>query len=55
MRKITTFTFVSVDGFFAGPHGEIDWFKAIKKDDEYNAFTHEGSRSGGGLMFGHTT
>ena len=55
MRKINTFTFVSVDGFYAGPHDEIDWFKAIKKDDEYDAFTHRQSRSGGVLIFGHTT
>ena len=24
---------VSVDGFFAGPHGEIDWFKAIERPE----------------------
>jgi len=55
MRKITAFTFMSVDGFFAGPHGEIDWFKVIKKDDEYDTFTREQSKSGGDLIFGHTT
>ncbi|HET7629459.1 MAG TPA: hypothetical protein VFK44_13880 [Bacillales bacterium] len=25
MRKIVVFNSVSVDGYFAGPHGEIDW------------------------------
>jgi hypothetical protein len=35
MGKIGVFIHVTVDGFFAGPHGEIDWFKAFKKDDEY--------------------
>lgn len=55
MRKITTFTHVSADGFFAGPNGEIDWFKAIKKDAEYDKFSHEGAQSGDTLIFGHTT
>ena len=55
MSKISTFTFVSVDGFFAGPHGEIDWFKSIKKDSEYDEYTHTQSKSGGALILGHTT
>ena len=55
MRKITVFNNVSVDGFFAGPHGEIDWFKVIRADAEYDAFTRRNSQSGGVLMFGHTT
>ncbi len=55
MRKITVFNHVTVDGFFAGPHGEIDWFKVIKKDDEWDKYTHEQSKSGSTLMFGHTT
>ncbi|MCZ7385262.1 MAG: dihydrofolate reductase family protein [Candidatus Methanoperedens sp.] len=56
MRKISVFIHVTVDGFFAGPHDEIDWFKVIKKDDEYEVYTHEqSSRSGNTLIFGHTT
>lgn len=56
MRKVSVFNHMTVDGFYAGPHGEIDWFKEIKKDDEYDAYTHEqSSRSGNTLIFGHTT
>ena len=56
MRKINIFIHVTVDGFFAGPHGEIDWFKVIEKDDEWDKYTHEqSSRSGNTLIFGHTT
>ena len=56
MRKISVFIHVTVDGFFAGPNGEIDWFKVIKKDDEWEKYTHEQSaRSGNTLIFGHTT
>lgn len=56
MRKISIFIHVTVDGFFAGPNGEIDWFKVIMKDDEWDKYTHEqSSRSGNTLIFGHTT
>jgi dihydrofolate reductase len=55
MRKITTFTHVSVDGFFAGPNGEIDWFHSIPKDDEFERFTHEASSSRSTLFMGRTT
>jgi dihydrofolate reductase len=53
MGKIIAFTNVSVDGFFAGPNGEIDWFK--KEDDEDRQFSAEASRSSGTLIFGRTT
>jgi len=56
MRKISVYIHVTVDGFFAGTHGEIDWFKVINKDDEWDKYTHEqSSRSGNTLIFGHTT
>lgn len=56
MKRMTVFNHVTVDGFFAGPNGEIDWFKAIRKDDEWDKYTHEQAKSSGSaLMFGHTT
>jgi dihydrofolate reductase len=55
MGALTVFNHVTVDGFFAGPHGEIDWFKAITKDDDYEAYTREGASSGNTLLFGRTT
>jgi len=55
MRKIGVFNHVTVDGFFAGPNGEIDWFKVIKKDDEWEKYTHDQAKSGSTMMFGHTT
>ncbi len=56
MRKISVFIHLTVDGYFAGPHGEIDWFKVIKKDDEWEKYTHEQSAgSGNTLIFGRTT
>jgi dihydrofolate reductase len=53
MGKIVSFTHVSVDGYFAGPGGEIDWFR--HQDDEDRAFSAEASRGSGGLIFGRTT
>jgi dihydrofolate reductase len=55
MRKITVFNHVTIDGFFTGPHGEIDWFKVIKKDNEWETYTHGQSKSDNTLIFGHTT
>ena len=53
MGRIVTFTHVSVDGFFAGPEGEIDWFK--HQDEEDRRFSAEASKGSGGLIFGRTT
>lgn len=53
MRKIISFTLVSVDGYFAGPNGEIDWFKT--EDEENRDFSGEQSKSSSLLIFGRTT
>lgn len=55
MQKISVFNHVSIDGFFAGPDGEIDWFQAVH-DDEWNRYAQEhADLSHNTLMFGHTT
>jgi dihydrofolate reductase len=55
LGKIGVFDFVSMDGFFAGPKGEIDWFKLTEKDEKFDRYT--GGRASGKstLVFGHTT
>lgn len=55
MKTLGVFNHVTVDGHFAGPNGEIDWFKSIGKDDEFEAFTHQQSSGGSTLLFGRTT
>ncbi len=55
MGKIGTFVHVSLDGCFAGPRGEIDWFKAIRPDAEYEEYTHQQSQGGSTLVFGRIT
>lgn len=55
MKKITVFNHVTSDGLFAGPNGEIDWFKVVDKDEKYDKFIHEQSKSGDTLVFGRAT
>jgi dihydrofolate reductase len=53
MGKIGSFTHVSLDGFFAGPNGEIDWFKGEGEEDR--EFSAHASGQSGTLIFGRTT
>lgn len=52
MRKIIVFNMVSVDGFFAGIDGNLDWHNV---DDEFNKFAVGQTKEFGALMFGRTT
>jgi dihydrofolate reductase len=52
MKKIIVFNMVSVDGFFAGPNGEIDWHMV---DEEFNEFAIKQLAEFGTLMFGRIT
>jgi dihydrofolate reductase len=52
MRRIIAFDLVTVDGFFAGPTGEIDWHNY---DDEMGTYSLEQMKSLGALIFGKTT
>ena len=55
MGKVSVFLHVTLDGFFAGPNGEIDWFKVIREDPEYDEYIHGQSEAGNTLIFGRTT
>ena len=52
MRKIILFNMVSLDGFFEGPDGNIDWHQT---DEEFNQFSIDQLRTAGGLIFGRRT
>jgi dihydrofolate reductase len=52
MRKIIVMNLVTVDGFFAGPKGEIDWHNV---DDEFNDYAIEMLNRAGLLLFGRVT
>ncbi len=52
MRKVIVFNLATLDGFFAGPGGEIDWHHV---DEEFNEFAIAQLNSAGGLLFGRVT
>jgi dihydrofolate reductase len=54
MGRISTYLQVSLDGYFAGANGEIDWFKN-KPDPEFEEFSLERAQGGSTLLFGRTT
>jgi len=53
--RIGAFIHLTLDGFFAGPNGEIDWFKVIKKDAAWEKHSREESQAGGTLLMGRKT
>jgi dihydrofolate reductase len=52
MRKIIVFENVTLDGFMAGPNGELDW---PIRDDEVTEFSKEGNDSTDMFLFGRVT
>ncbi|HEX3640783.1 MAG TPA: dihydrofolate reductase family protein [Ktedonobacteraceae bacterium] len=52
MRKVIVSMMVTLDGFFAGPNGEIDWHVV---DDEFNEYADDFLSSVDTLLFGRVT
>ena len=52
MRKLFLFMMVTLDGFFEGPNGEIDWHNV---DEEFNEFAIHQTSEVGALLFGRKT
>lgn len=52
MRKVIASEFVTLDGFFSGPNGEIDWHNV---DEEFNAWAIELIDSIDMMLFGRVT
>lgn len=52
MRKIVVFNLVSLDGYFAGPKGDIDWHNT---DREFGKFAEEQTSEFKTLIFGRVT
>ena len=52
MRKIVLFMHTSLDGFVAGPNGEMDW---IKVDDEMFDFAGERTNEADTALYGRVT
>jgi dihydrofolate reductase len=49
------FNMMSLDGYFAGVDGDIDWFKDAPRDPEWDAFIAGNAGGGGMLLFGRVT
>jgi dihydrofolate reductase len=52
MRKVIVSNLMSLDGFMAGPNGELDWFVVDKEFDAYARELFEGVDT---LLFGRVT
>ncbi len=52
MRKVILFMMVTLDGFFEGPNGELDWHNV---DEEFNEFAEDQLNSVDVLLFGRRT
>ena len=55
MTPICVFIHVTLDGFFAGANGEIDWFKTIEKDPDWEEHTKKESQGASTLLMGRMT
>jgi dihydrofolate reductase len=56
MRKIIAFENISLDGYFAGPNGETDWFEASRgKDAGIRDYVNDSVNSVDTLLFGRLT
>lgn len=53
MPRLTSFTQVSLDGYFADANSDMSW--AHRQDPEWNAFAAENASGGGALLFGRVT
>jgi len=52
MKKIISFMHISLDGFVAGPNGEMDW---IKVDEEIFDYGHKRISEGDTALYGRVT
>lgn len=55
MRKLISFTQVTLDGYFTGRQGDISWAHEGQQDAEWNVFVAENASGGGQLLFGRMT
>lgn len=57
MRKLSSFTNISLDGYYADAKGGFSWGHTEKKDPEFEAFVADNAKGGGegALLFGRVT
>ncbi len=54
MRKLNSFTFITLNGFYKGPDEDISWHKQIQGDEE-DKFANDSVKSDNILLFGRRT
>jgi dihydrofolate reductase len=54
-RPLAVFNNVSLDGYFTGPNGELDWAHRSAPDPEFDAFVAENAGGDGTLLLGRKT
>jgi dihydrofolate reductase len=52
MRKVIVSMFVTIDGFIAGPNGEMDW---VKPDEEFEKYSNDQLGTMDTLLLGRVT
>lgn len=55
MRKLNIFESVTVDGYFAGPDGDLSWAYDTSPDPEFQEFIKGNAATPGVLLFGRAT
>ena len=55
MRRLVVFNSITLDGYFAGPNGDLGWAHDGPPDPEFDAFVAGNASRGGQLLFGRTT
>jgi dihydrofolate reductase len=55
MRKIKVFESITVDGYFTGAGGDMDWAHAGREDAEFADWVGRNASSGGELLLGRIT
>jgi dihydrofolate reductase len=53
MRKLMVYNFVTLNGYFKGPNGDISWAKHGSEEEQ--KYAAENLKSGGTLLFGRVT
>jgi dihydrofolate reductase len=52
MNKLIVFNFITLNGYFQGPKGDLSWHRHGQEESEYGL---EGLKSGSTLLFGRVT
>jgi dihydrofolate reductase len=55
MRRLTSFTHVTLDGFFADANGDMSWAHKDTDNEEWGKYVAGNAQGGGCLVFGRVT